>query len=78
MLLTKTQLAERMNVTEKYLCPSNFEHIQKGGKLKGLDIKKMEGRGKNTVFEVELIDQNLPNEIWKPFPLAPEYLVSDR
>lgn len=77
MLLTKTQLAERMNVTEKYLCPSNFEHIKKGGKLKGLDIKKMEGRGKNAVFEVELVDQNLPNEIWKPFPLAPEYLISD-
>ena len=77
MILTRIEISKLLGVEERYLCPSNFEHIKNGAKLKGYNLIKMEGRGKNAIYEIEPLESNLPNEIWKNLPLAPEYQVSN-
>lgn len=77
MKLNRQETAKLLNVSEKYLCPSNFKHIQSGAKQKGYKLISMTGRGKNTTYEIEsLKDLSLENEKWKSFPLAPDYQVS--
>lgn len=77
MKITRQQLANLLNVSDKYLCPSNFEHVKGGAKEKGYKLISMTGKGKNAIFEIEpLEDLILSDEEWKEFPLAPNYLVS--
>lgn len=76
MKLTRTETAELLEVAEKYLCFSNFSHVQNGAKEKGYNLIAMEGRGKNALYEIEPIYQDLFGEEWKAFPLAPEYQIS--
>lgn len=77
MLLSREETAKLLQVTDKYLCPSNFERVQGGAKLKGYNLISMQGRGKNAVFEIEPIQNDYDDEIWKSFPLEPTYLVSN-
>lgn len=78
MILSRQEFAQLLQVSEKYLCHSNYEHFQKGAQLKGYNLLSMNGRGKQATFELEPIENlNLSNEIWKPFPLAPIYEVSN-
>ena len=77
MLLSREETAKLLQVTEKYLCPSNFERIQGGAKLKGYNLISIQGRGKNAIFEIEPIQNDYEDEIWKPFPLESSYLVSN-
>lgn len=37
----------------------------------------MQGHGKNAIFEIEPMQNDYDDEIWKPFPLEPTYLVSN-
>lgn len=76
MKLTRTELAELLEVNEKYLCPSNFCHVQSGAKEKGYNLISMEGKGKSAIYEMEPIHQDIEGEEWKNFPLAPEYQIS--
>lgn len=79
MKLSKKEFAELLGVTEKYLCPSNFNHYKKGAEERGYNLLSRTGVGKNVVFEIEPIPtENEQDEIWKPFPLAPKYLVSNK
>lgn len=77
MLLTRKELSDLLGVTEKYLCPSNFERVKGGAKEKGYNLIKMQGRGKNAVYEIEPLLTDEEGEIWKNFPLAPDYQVSN-
>lgn len=77
MKLTRIETAELLGVSEKYLCPSNFHSVQEGAKEKGYNLISMTGRGKNAIYEIESIYQDLEGEEWKNFPLAPEYQVSN-
>ena len=77
MILTRNETAQLFQVAERYLCPSNFEHIKAGAKEKGYNLIKMEGRGKNALYTIEEIQTNLKDEIWKPYPDNPQYLVSN-
>lgn len=77
MQFTREQLAKFLNVSNKYLCPSNFNHIKGGAKEKGYNLISMTGKGKKAIFELEPLENlTLPGEEWKNFPLAPEYQVS--
>ena len=76
MKLTRIEMAELLGVTEKYLCPYNFQHVQGGAKEKGYNLMSMEGRGKSAVYLIEPIYQENEDEEWKDFPLVPEYQVS--
>ena len=41
MLLTRKELSELLGVADRYLCPSNFEHVKGGAKEKGYNLIKM-------------------------------------
>lgn len=74
MKITRDELAELLGISNKYLCPSNFNHAKNGAKEKGYNLISMEGRGQKAVFEIEPLNNLvLPNEIWKEFPLVPGY-----
>lgn len=78
MKITRQELAKILQVQDKYLCPSNFAHVQNGAKAKGYNLISMEGKGAKAIFEIEpLQNLSLPNEIWKEYPLAPGYQVSN-
>ena len=77
MLLTRKELSNLLGVADRYLCPSNFEHIKGGAKEKGYNLIKMEGRGKNAIYEIEPLLTDEEGEIWKNFPLSPDYQVSN-
>lgn len=76
MILTRKEMAELLNVSNKYLCPSNFEHIKGGAKKKGYNLISMNGRGEKTLFELKE-EQEIEGEIWKNFPLSPNYQISN-
>ena len=80
MKLSRQEFAQLLNVKERYLCPSNFEHYKKGAEECGYRLISRSGRGANTIFELEPIDfeGSCADEEWKPFPLAPLYLVSNK
>lgn len=78
MIYTREQTAKLLGVQERYLVPSNIQHIVKGAKLKGFQLTWIGGRGKNSQFEIIKIEhENILNEQWKPYPLATDYLVSN-
>lgn len=77
MILTRQELSELLGVQEKYLCASNFAHIKGGAAESGYNLISMEGRGKKAIYEIEPINLDLPNEIWKPYPDAPNYQISN-
>lgn len=78
MKLSRQEISELLNVSEKYLCPSNFNHVKNGAKEKGYNLISMTGKGKNAIFEIELLNNiEYSNEIWKNLPIAPEYQVSN-
>ena len=77
MIMSRKDFADLLEVQDKYLCPSNFEHLKNGAEERGYKLLSIEGRGKNAVYYVEPLEEELPNEIWKSFPLAPNYLVSN-
>lgn len=37
----------------------------------------MNGRGKTATYEIYPLDNDLQNEIWKPYPLQPKYQISN-
>lgn len=77
MVLCKQDFAKKFQLTIKYLCPSNENHIKKGIEQKGYHLIKCNWAGRNTSFEIEeVIDKNFSNEIWKIIPFAPQYQVS--
>ena len=39
--LTRKELSNLLGVADKYLCPSNFEHVKGGAKEKGYNLIKM-------------------------------------
>ena len=50
MKKTRQEIAELLNVSDKYLCPSNFQYVKNGAKEKGYNLISMEGRGKKAIF----------------------------
>lgn len=77
MILNRQEIAELLNVSDKYLCPCNFKHIQSGAREKGYNLISMNGRGKKALYEIEpLNDFQLIGEQWKPLPLEPTYQIS--
>lgn len=78
MILTRTEISELLEVADRYLSPSNFEHVQGGARLKGYNLISMSGKGKNATYEIESLENDLPNEIWKELPIAPGYQVSNK
>ena len=77
MILSRKELADLLQVSTKYLCPSNFSHIQNGAKNKGYNLIKMNGRGKKATYELEPLCEDKEGEVWKSFPLAPDYQISN-
>lgn len=77
MILSRTQTAELLKVAERYLCPSNFQHIKAGAKEKGYNLISMEGKGKKALYTIEKIDDKIEGEEWKPFPEDSQYLISN-
>lgn len=77
MTYTREETADLFGVSSRYLCPSNFEHLQQGALKKGYRVISMQGRGKNAMFEIEKLQEDLPNEIWKNIPFAPDYQASN-
>lgn len=77
MILSRQELADLLQVSIKYLCPSNFSHIQNGAKNKGYKLIKMNGQGKKATYELEPLFEDKEGEVWKSFPLAPNYQVSN-
>ena len=76
MLISRQDFAELMQVSNKYLYPSNFNHLKNGAKEKGYLLLSIQGRGKTAQYEIEPLYPDLPNEIWKECPIAPEYQIS--
>lgn len=77
MILNRQEVAELLQVSEKYLCPSNFKHIQNGAKEKGYNLISMNGKGKKALYEIESLNNlQLTGEQWKPLPLEPTYQIS--
>ena len=77
MIITRSELANLLQVNSEYLRPSNFKHIQGGCKEIGYNLVSMTGRGKNASYELYPIETELPGEIWKPFPKDTRYQVSN-
>lgn len=77
MIMSRKDFADLLEVQDKYLCPSNLEHLKNGAEERGYKLLSIEGRGKKAVYYVEPLEEELPNEVWKPFPLAPDYLISN-
>lgn len=77
MILSREELAKKLNITYKYLTPSNMEHVIAGAKEKGYELTWLGGKGKNSQFELSEINNNLEGEEWKNFPLSPDYQVSN-
>ena len=77
MIMSRKDFADLLEVQDKYLCPSNFEHLKGGAEERGYKLLSIEGKGKKAIYYVEPLEEDLPNEVWKPFPLAPEYLISN-
>lgn len=77
MLLTRQDLADLLGVKDRYLCPSNFNHIKNGAKEKGYNLISMNGYGKNAIYEIEPLENDLKGEIWKPFPQDKNYQISN-
>ena len=77
MFYSREETAELLNVSSKYLCPSNFKHLQQGALEKGYTVISMSGKGKNAIFEIEKTQIDLPGEEWKSIPFAPDYSVSN-
>ena len=77
MILSREELAKKLNITYRYLTPSNMEHIIAGAKEKGYKLIWLGGKGKNSQFELTEINNNLEGEEWKNFPLSPDYQVSN-
>lgn len=77
MFYSREETAELLNVSSKYLCPSNFNHLQQGALEKGYTVISMSGKGKHAVFEIEKTQIDLPGEEWKSIPFAPDYAVSN-
>ena len=53
MILSRKELADLLQVSTKYLSPSNFSHVQNGAKNKGYNLIKMSGRGEKATYELE-------------------------
>ena len=78
MILSRQEMQELMGVAYRYLCPSNAPHFAKGLQELGFKFIKMTGQGKTATYEIEPLDNaNIKGEIWKEFPMAPGYLVSN-
>lgn len=77
MTLSRQELSELLNVSEKYLSPSNFNHVKSGAKEKGYNLIGMTGRGKKAVYEIEPIIDIIEGEVWKKLPMAPGYQISN-
>ena len=77
MIMSRKDFADLLEVQDKYLCPSNLEHLKSGAEERGYKLLSIEGRGKKAVYYVEPLEEELPNEVWKSFPLAPDYLISN-
>lgn len=78
MILSRQEMCELLQVSDKYLCPSNFDHIKGGCKEKGYNLIGMQGRGQKATYELyPLENQSFDNEEWKDFPLCPSYKVSN-
>ena len=45
MKITREELAKLLGISNKYLCPSNFNHVKSGAKEKGYNLISMEGKG---------------------------------
>ena len=52
--------------------------MQNGAKEKGFNLISMDGRGKKAVYTIEPLIKEQEDEIWKNFPLAPEYQISNK
>lgn len=79
MLLTRKELSELLQVSEKYLCPSNFNHYKQGLKLKGYDLIRREGQGARAIFEIQSIETEIiEGEEWKPLVVEPTYQISNK
>ena len=79
MKLSRQEFAQLLNVQERYLCPSNYEHYKAGAEECGYRLISRSGRGAKTIFELEPIDiEEYSDEEWKPLPIAPLYLVSNK
>lgn len=77
MTLTRQEIKELLEVSNRYLCPSNFQYIKNGAKEKGYNLISMNGTGKKATYEIEpLEDLFLPGEEWKECPIAPQYQIS--
>lgn len=77
MKLTRQEISELLEISDKYLCPSNFKHVQNGAKEKGYNLISMSGKGKKAIYEIEPLTNPIEGEVWKSFPLAPDYQVSN-
>lgn len=77
MTLNRNEFAQLLEVQERYLCPSNFQHLQGGAEERGYYLLEMIGKGKNAKYILEPIEAEIDGEVWKNLPLAPEYQVSN-
>ncbi len=77
MFISRKEFGQIMQVSDKYLCPSNFVHLQGGAKQRGYNLISIQGKGKTARYEIEPLLDTLPNEEWRECPLAPEYKISN-
>ena len=76
MKKNRKELAELLQVSEKYLCPSNFNYVKQGAKRKGYNLISMTGKGKKAIYEIEPFEDVLEGEVWKEIPNTNGYQAS--